>query len=64
LINEQRQAETRETEAMAVLSNSVRESQEKERAQAERTKYWTIIGLMVGLLTHWNMHLSWLRNLT
>ena len=51
LINEQRQAETRETEAMAVLSNSVRESHEKERAHAERTKYWTIIGLMVGLLT-------------
>ena len=50
LINEQKQAETRETEAMAVLSNGVRESHEKERAHAERTKYWTIIGLMVGLL--------------
>ena len=50
LINEQRQAETRETEAMAALSNSVRESHEKERAHAERTKYLTIVGLMVGLL--------------
>merc|ERR1711892_713141 len=49
-ISEQRQAETREKESMALLSNNLRESQEKERAHAERTKYWTLIGLMVGLL--------------
>ena len=51
LMGEQRQAENKETEAMTVLSNSVRESHEKERAHTERTKYWTIIGLMVGVLT-------------
>merc|ERR1719348_824432 len=51
LIAEQRQTETKEREAMASLSNIVRESQEKERAHAERTKYWSLLGLMIGLLT-------------
>ena len=51
LITEQRQAETREREAMTSLSESIRESQEKERAHAERTKYWSLLGLMIGLLT-------------
>ena len=50
LISELRVAETREKEAMALLSSNVRESQEKERAHAEKTKYWTLLGLMVGLL--------------
>ena len=50
LMRELRQVENREREAMTVLSNSVRESQEKERAHAERTKYWTMLGFMVGLL--------------
>ena len=51
LISEQRQTETREKECMDTLCSSVRESQEKERAHAERTKYWGIIGIMIGLLT-------------
>ena len=50
LISEQRRAETREKEARVLLSSSVRESQEKERAHAERTKYWTLLGLIVWLL--------------
>ena len=44
LMRELRQVENREREAMTVLSNSVRESQEKERA-----KYWSMLGFMVGL---------------
>ena len=51
LITEQRKAETSEKEAMTSLSSSIRESQEMERAHAERTKYWSLLGLMIGLLT-------------
>ena len=32
----------------AALSSSVRDSHEKERARAERTKYWSVIGSVVG----------------
>lgn len=32
------------------LSTSLRESHEKERERAEKTKYWSIIGSMVGAL--------------
>ena len=30
------------------LSNAVRNSHEKERAQAEKTKYWSVIGSVIG----------------
>lgn len=32
----------------SLLSSALRDSHEKERAQAERTKYWSIIGSVVG----------------
>ena len=32
----------------AALSSAVRDSHEKERARAERTKYWSVIGSVVG----------------
>eukprot|EP00092_Neocalanus_flemingeri_P005308 GFUD01005716.1.p1 GENE.GFUD01005716.1~~GFUD01005716.1.p1 ORF type:complete len:245 (+),score=78.53 GFUD01005716.1:104-838(+) len=50
LLSELRQAESSERLAMTVLSDRVRESQEKERAHAERTKYWTMIGFLVGTI--------------
>ncbi|KAK6175411.1 hypothetical protein SNE40_013880 [Patella caerulea] len=37
-----------ERESFAFLSAAVRESHEKERARAERTKYWSIIGSVIG----------------
>ena len=40
--------ERREHEHFATLSSAVRESHEKERARAERTKYWSIIGSVIG----------------
>ncbi|KHJ45933.1 hypothetical protein D918_03579 [Trichuris suis] len=39
-----------EREAFSVLSACLRESHEKERVRVERTKYWSIIGSMVGAL--------------
>ncbi|KAG8311504.1 Coiled-coil domain-containing protein 51 [Homalodisca vitripennis] len=39
---------TEERECFTFLSSSVKESHEKERAQAERTKYWSVIGSVVG----------------
>ena len=30
------------------LSNAVRNSHEKERAQAEKTKYWSVLGSVIG----------------
>jgi len=41
-------AEQTERESFAALSSSVRESHERERARAERTKYWSIIGSAIG----------------
>jgi len=41
-------AEQTERESFAGLSSAVRESHERERARAERTKYWSIIGSAVG----------------
>ncbi|VDI43232.1 Hypothetical predicted protein [Mytilus galloprovincialis] len=32
----------------AILSSALRDSHEKERAQGERTKYWSIIGSIIG----------------
>lgn len=37
-----------ERDNFAALSSAVRESHERERARAERTKYWSIIGSVVG----------------
>jgi len=41
-------AEQVERESFATLSSAVRESHERERARAERTKYWSIIGSAIG----------------
>ena len=43
-------AEKTERDFFAELSSAVRESHEKERARAERTKYWSIIGSVIGAL--------------
>jgi len=51
LLSNLRLAENRERQSMTDLSINVRKSQEKERALAERTKYWTLISLMVGLVS-------------
>ena len=40
--------EKSEREGFTGLSNAVRDSHEKERAQAEKTKYWSVIGSVVG----------------
>jgi len=40
--------EKAERESFAALSNSVRDSHEKERAQAEKTKYWSLLGSIIG----------------
>lgn len=41
-------SEREERECFTSLSSSVKDSHEKERAQAERTKYWSVIGSVVG----------------
>ena len=41
-------AEQSERDSFAILSSAVRESHERERARAERTKYWSIIGSAIG----------------
>ena len=41
-------AEQAERENFGALSSAVRESHERERARAERTKYWSIIGSAIG----------------
>ncbi len=48
LMQEFRALEKREREKFALLSGAVRDSHEKERAQAEKTKYWSVIGSVVG----------------
>ena len=40
------QVEKEERENFSSLSHTVRDSHEKERAQAEKTKYWSIIGML------------------
>lgn len=40
--------EQEERENFSMLSSAVKESHEKERLQAERTKYWSIIGSVIG----------------
>lgn len=44
------QFEKEERENFAALSNTLRDSHEKERAQAEKTKYWSIIGSILGTM--------------
>lgn len=41
-------AEDNEKHSFALLSSALRESHEKERARAERMKYWGIIGSIIG----------------
>ena len=43
-----RNLENQEREHFSSLSAAVRESHEKERTHAERTKYWSVIGSVVG----------------
>lgn len=43
-------AERSEREKFALFSAAVRESHEKERTRAERTKNWSIIGSVLGAL--------------
>lgn len=40
--------ERAERDGFTTLSSAVRESHERERARAERTKYWSIIGSVIG----------------
>jgi len=40
--------EKSEREYFSALSNAVRDSHEKERAQAEKTKYWSVLGSIIG----------------
>lgn len=47
-VQEFQRYELEEREYFAALSSAVKESHEKERAQAERTKYWSIIGSIIG----------------
>ena len=42
--------EQEERENFSILSSAVKESHEKERIQAERTKYWSIIGSIIGTM--------------
>lgn len=42
--------EQEERENFSFLSSAVKESHEKERIQAERTKYWSIIGSIIGTM--------------
>ncbi|XP_055338034.1 mitochondrial potassium channel-like [Paramacrobiotus metropolitanus] len=43
-------SESRERDRFALLSAAVRESHEKERSRAERTKYWSVIGSVIGAI--------------
>lgn len=43
-------AEGSEREKFALFSAAVRESHEKERSRAERTKNWSILGSVLGAL--------------
>lgn len=54
LLDEAEILDQEEKEKFALLSSAVRESHEKERARAERTKYWSIIlsvtGAVIGVV--------------
>lgn len=50
LVEEFKRLERAERDCFNVLSTRLRESHEKERERAERTKYWSIIGSAIGAL--------------
>jgi len=50
LLDEFQHYEKSEREYFNYLSTAVRESHEKERAQSEKTKYWSIIGSICGAI--------------
>lgn len=50
LLADFRATEKQEYDYFSMLSFALRESHEKERAQAEKTKYWSIIGSIAGTL--------------
>lgn len=50
VVDEFKRFEREEREHFSALSSAVKESHEKERAQAERTKYWSIIGSILGTI--------------
>ena len=47
LLSEFERLEKRERECFSLLSAAVRDSHEKERAQAEKTKYWSVLGSII-----------------
>lgn len=48
LLEEFKHLERSERDCFNLLSNRLRDSHEKERERAERTKYWSIIGWLIG----------------
>lgn len=48
LLEEFNLCEHEERNSFTVLSSTVKDSHEKERAQAEKTKYWSLIGSIIG----------------
>ena len=48
LISEVQSFERVEKEKFKILSAAIRNSHEKERSQAEKTKYWSVLGSVIG----------------
>lgn len=48
LVSDIQRLERLEREKFSKLSRAVRDSHEKERAQAEKTKYWSVLGSVIG----------------
>ena len=48
LLGEFQNHERRERDCFSILSKAVRDSHEQERAQAEKTKYWSVLGSILG----------------
>lgn len=48
VLQDLRHWEQAEQDHFASLSSALRESHEKERARAERTKYWSVVGSIIG----------------
>lgn len=48
IVDQLQKLEKSEKDHFSYLSTALRESHEKERARAERTKYWSVIGSVVG----------------
>lgn len=47
------QVESLERDQFVQLSAAVRDAHERERARAERTKYWSVVGSLGGALLGW-----------